>query len=285
MSKILLLLSLLVVACFSSAYGEKDALTFFGWSDQHVKTDGNVTHLIPVIEAMNVMPGTPYPPGVGGIVHAPSFVIGAGDVTEWPTNAAMRAYDGVLDNQLKWKAYDVLGNHDDGGRAFSPTMINWAKKRHGALSYVFDSKGVKFIALWSKFDPRGKPFQPLTVEALAYLKKQLAQTPKEQPVVLFTHLCHDAMTNRDDLVDAVGKANVVLVLGGHYHYSSVNKYRGLTFVQLPSPKSKYTEFTVLRITSDRLLAMPYDFMKKEWVKGDRKVLDIPILGPKSFTEK
>ena len=278
MSKILSLLSLLVAACLSSVKGSDDALTFFGWSDQHVKTDGNVSRLMPFVEAMNAMPGTAYPENVGGKVPAPSFVIGAGDVTEWPTNAAMRAYDGVLKNQLKWKAYDVLGNHDDGGRAFSPTMLNWSKKRHGGLSYVFEANGVKFIALWSKFDPKGKPFQPLTAEALNYLRNELAKTPKGQPVVLFTHLCHDAMTNRDDLVEAVGKANVILVLGGHYHYSSVNKYRGLTFVQLPSPKSKYTEFTVLRITSGRLLAMPYDFVKKEWVKGTRKTLDVAIRG-------
>tara|TARA_Y100000588_G_scaffold59644_1_gene58580 strand:- start:26662 stop:27579 length:918 start_codon:yes stop_codon:yes gene_type:complete len=276
-------LLLLFVLPLASGQAE-DALTFFGWSDQHVKTDGNVSRLMPFVEAMNVMPGASYPASVGGTVHEPSFVIGAGDVTEWPTNAAMRAYDGVLTNQLKWKAYDVLGNHDDGGRAFSPTMLNWSKKRHGGLSYVFEAKGVKFIALWSKFDPRGKPFQPLTKEALDYLRQQLVKTPEGQPVVLFTHLCHDAMTNRDALVEAVGKANVILVLGGHYHYSSVNKYRGLTFVQLPSPKSKFTEFTVLRITSDRLLAMPYDFVKKEWVKGARKVLNVAIRGPKKTTK-
>ena len=270
----------LIVVCLGSVNGEDDALTFFGWSDQHVKTDGNVTRLMPFVDAMNTMPGTVYPENINGKVPAPSFVIGAGDITEWPTNAAMRAYDAVLKNQLKWKAYDVLGNHDDGGRAFSPTMLNWSKKRHGGLSYVFEHKGVKFIALWSKFDPRGKPFQPLSKEALDYLRKQLAKTPKEQPVVLFTHLCHDAMTNRDELIETVGTANVILVLGGHYHYSSVNKYRGLTFVQLPSPKSKYTEFTVLRITADRLQAMPYDFVKKEWVNGSRKVLDMAIRGPK-----
>ena len=265
---------------------EEDAsLTFFGWSDQHVKTDGNVSKLLPFAAAMNQMPGTPYPEKIAGNVAEPAFVIGAGDVTEWPTNAAMRGYENLLKNNLKWKAYDVLGNHDDGGRAFSPTMLDWSKRRHGGLSYVFEAFGVKFIALWSKFDPRGKPFQPLTKEALNYLREQLAKTADGQPVVLFTHLCHDAMTNRDELVDVVDDANVVLVLGGHYHYSSVNKYRGLNFVQLPSPKSKFTEFTVFRITSDRLLTMPYDFVKKQWVSSSRKSLDFAIRFPAKVLSK
>ena len=228
---------------------------------------------------MNTMAGTAWPKSVGGKVPKPSFVIGAGDITEWPTNAAMKGYDALLNDRLKFPAYDVLGNHDDGGRAFSPTMINWLKKKHGGLSYTFEKGGVVFIGLWSKFDPKGKPAQPLTKEALAYLEEQLAKLPREKPAVIFTHLCHDAMTNRDELVEAIGKSNVIMVLGGHYHYSSVNQYRGLTFVQLPSPKSKFTELTVIRITKDRLIAMPYDFNKKTWVTGSRKVLDKKIKGP------
>ena len=255
------------------------AFTFYGWSDQHTKTSGDTSTLHPFVDAMNTMAGTPWPKSVGGKVPKASFVIGAGDITEWPTNAAMKGYDALLNDRLKFPAYDVLGNHDDGGRAFSPTMINWLKKKHGGLSYTFEKGGVVFIGLWSKFDPKGKPAQPLTKEALAYLKEQLARLPREKPVVIFTHLCHDAMTNRDELVETIGKSNVIMVLGGHYHYSSVNQYRGLTFVQLPSPKSKFTEFTVFQVTQNRLIAMPYDFKKKEWVSGSRKVLDKKIEGP------
>ncbi len=225
---------------------------------------------------MNTMAGTAWPKVIGGMVAKPSFVIGAGDITEWPTNAAMKGYDALLNERLKFPAYDVLGNHDDGGRAFSPTMINWLKKKHGSLSYTFEKGGVVFIGLWSKFDPKGKPAQPLTKEALTYLKEQLAKLPKEKPTIIFTHLCHDAMTNRDELVNTIGKSNVIMVLGGHYHYSSVNQYRGVTFVQLPSPKSKFTEFTVIRITKDRLIAIPYDFTKKAWVSESKKVLDTKI---------
>jgi len=259
---------------------EATTLTFYGWSDQHTKTSGDTSLLHPFVDAMNTMAGTAWPKSVGGQVPKPAFVIGTGDITEWPTNAAMKGYDALLNTRLKFPAYDILGNHDDGGRAFSPTMINWLKKKHGSLSYTFEKSGVVFIGLWSKFDPKGKPAQPLTKEALDYLREQLAKLPREKPVVIFTHLCHDAMTNRDELVDNIVKSNVIMVLGGHYHYSSVNQYRGLTFVQLPSPKSKFTEFTVFQVTQNRLVAMPYDFSKKTWVTGPRKVLDKKIKGPR-----
>jgi len=259
---------------------EATTLTFYGWSDQHTKTSGDTSSLHPFVDAMNTMAGTAWPKSVGGQVPKPAFVIGTGDITEWPTNAAMKGYDALLNTRLKFPAYDILGNHDDGGRAFSPTMINWLKKKHGSLSYTFEKSGVVFIGLWSKFDPKGKPAQPLTKEALDYLREQLAKLPREKPVVIFTHLCHDAMTNRDELVDTIGKSNVIMVMGGHYHYSSVNQYRGLTFVQLPSPKSKFTEFTVFQVTQNRLVAMPYDFSKKTWVTGPRKVLDKKIKGPR-----
>jgi len=270
----LLLCFLLSITSF--AQENRPALTFFGWSDQHTNTSGDTSRLHPFVDAMNTMAGTAWPKTVGGKVAKPSFVIGAGDITEWPTHAAMKGYDSLLNNRLQFPAYDVLGNHDDGGRAFSPTMINWLKKKHGSLSYTFEKGGVVFIGLWSKFDPKGKPAQPLTQEALTYLKEQLAKLSKEKPVVIFTHLCHDAMTNRDELVNTIGKSNVIMILGGHYHYSSVNKYRGINFVQLPSPKSKVTEFTVIRITKDRLIAIPYDFTKKAWVSESKKVLDAKI---------
>ena len=270
----LLLCFLLSITSF--AQENRPALTFFGWSDQHTNTSGDTSRLHPFVDAMNTMAGTAWPKTVGGKVAKPSFVIGAGDITEWPTHAAMKGYDSLLNNRLQFPAYDVLGNHDDGGRAFSPTMINWLKKKHGSLSYTFEKGGVVFIGLWSKFDPKGKPAQPLTQEALTYLKEQLAKLSKEKPVVIFTHLCHNAMTNRDELVNTIGKSNVIMILGGHYHYSSVNKYRGINFVQLPSPKSKVTEFTVIRIEKDRLIAIPYDFTKKAWVSESQKVLDAKI---------
>ena len=91
-----------------------------------------------------------------------------------------------------------------------------------------------------------------------------------------THLCFDAMTNRDEFVDALAGANVIMALGGHYHKAKVTPYRGINFVQLPSVKSAWTEVTVIRITPTRLTAIPYDYTKNQWSNNPSKILDAKI---------
>jgi predicted phosphodiesterase len=259
---------------------DSGVLTFFGWSDQHVKTDGDGSHLIPAIDAMNNMPGTAYPTSIGGKVDEPNFVIGLGDITEWPTRAACDTYEQLITKRLRYRSYDVAGNHDSGGLTPSPTIHDWLIKRHGALSYTFDKKGVHFIALYSKYDENlNNPAQPISQEALEYLRKNLAKVSKGTPVVVATHLCFDAITNRDEFIDAFGDANVVLVLGGHYHKATVNKYRGINFVQLPSPApGSPSEITIIRIESERLVAVPFDYEKGQWCTDPKKILDTPIKG-------
>lgn len=270
----------------SAVCASEGALTFFGWSDQHVQTDGDGSHLIPAIEAMNDLPGTKYPADIGGKVAEPEFVLGCGDITEWPTTAARETYDELVTKRLKFPSYDIIGNHDEGGMMPSETMKKWIIARHGSLTYTFDKGGVHFIALFSGYDESlNNPAQPITKASLDFLRKDIAKLPKGKPVVVAMHLCFDALTNRDELVEAFGDANVILVLGGHYHKAKVDGYRGIHFVQLPSPAPKSpNEFTVIRITSDRLVAIPYDYEKKEWDTDPGKTLDVQIKGPRNGGE-
>ncbi len=264
-----------------SAPHTQAGLTFFGWSDQHVQVDGNGEHLIPAIEAMNGLPGRAYPEAIGGIVDKPAFVFGMGDITEWPSRAALDTYEQLIKKRLKFPAYDIAGNHDIGGLSPVDTVLNWVAKRHGALRYTFDKGGVCFIGLFSEYDEKlNNPAQPISKPALQYLRETLVKVPEGKPVVVATHLCFDSITNRDELVDAFGKANVILVLGGHYHKATVHNFRGINFVQLPSPEPKsMPEFTVIRITSDRLVAIPFNYKENRWASEKQKILDAAIKGP------
>ncbi len=267
--------------CAENSSGRSGALTFFGWSDQHIKADGDAQHLIPAVDAMNALPGRPYPEAFGGTVEKPAFVFNMGDISEWPSRAALDTYEQLITKRLKFPSYDIAGNHDLGGLSPSDTILNWLRQRHGALRYTFEKGGVSFIALFSEYDERlNDPAQPITKEALDYLRQVLAKIPKGKPVVVATHLCFEAITNRDQFVDAFGDANIILVLGGHYHKATVNHYRGIPFVQLPSPAPKSSdEFTVIRITSDRLLALPFNYRENKWATDKRKVLDVAIKDP------
>lgn len=277
---VLAVLMYCTTSCASAAGSESGeaTLTFFGWSDQHVQTNGDAEHLISAIDAMNALPCTPFPESVGGEVAEPAFVLGCGDITEWPTHAAMRAYDRLITERLKFPAYDILGNHDEGGKAPSETMRKWLVSRHGALSYTFCGGGIQFIALFSKYDEKlGNPAQPLTEEALEFLRSHLARFPQGTPVIVAMHLCFDAITNRDAVCQALGDANVIAILGGHYHKAKVDLYRGFPFIQLPSPApGSPSEFTVVRITSNRLVAIPYDYQKNRWNDDPKKRLDTRI---------
>lgn len=274
--------ALLVTTCWSEPPDQKPGLTFFGWSDQHVQTNGDGAHLLPAIDAMNGLPGTELPEAIGGRVAEPSFVFGCGDITEWPTTAAKNTYDKLITERLRFSAYDAMGNHDEGGKSPVPTVRNWIIARHGSLSYTFDAGGIRFIVLFSKYDETlNNPAQPITAEALGFLRAELDKLPDGSPAIVAVHLCFDAITNRDELVEAVGDANVLAILGGHYHKAKVDRYRNIDFIQLPSPALKNTahQITVFRITPNRFVAIPYDYRAKSWVLDRRKMLDKPIEGP------
>lgn len=274
------LLAILLLTCGTS-WGQENTLTFFGWSDQHVQVDGHGEHLIPAIDAMNSLAGKAYPEAVGGVVEKPAFVFGLGDIAEWPSRAALDTYEQLITKRLKFPSFDVAGNHDIGGLSPSDTVLNWIVQRHGSLRYTFEKAGVVFVGLFSEYDESlNNPAQPISKPALDYLRKTLAKVPEGKPVVVATHLCFDAITNRDEFVDAFGKANVILVLGGHYHKAVVSQYRGIHFVQLPSPEPKSAgEFTVIRITENRLVAVPFNYRESRWATEKPKILDASIKGP------
>ncbi len=274
---------MLLAAPAGRTHADEAGLTFFGWSDQHVAVNGDGQHLLPAIDSMNSLPGTEFPAEIGGRVAKPAFVLGCGDITEWPTTAAKNTYEELLTRRLKFPSYDLVGNHDEGGRSPSDTIKNWIRTRHGSLSYTFDRNGVHFVMLFSKYDESlNNPAQPVSQEALALLRNDLAKLAKGTPIVVALHLCFDSITNRDELVDALGDANVVLVLGGHYHKAKVDRYRDIHFVQLPSPAPNGShEVTIIRITSDRLLAVPHQYETKAWSNVRGRALNIPIRGPTS----
>ena len=212
---ILVRLSVLVVFSFG-AVGVADVV-FFGWADQHVQPDGQAPWVEQAVEAMNRLPGKTCPEALGAEVPTPAFVLGLGDFTEWPSHAAVQTYNRLVSRTLRFGAYDVGGNHDTGGEVPSATAHEWLKRRHGALRYAFESGGVRFIMLGLAYQLRSDDSWAVGDEAIEWLRGKLTEIEPDTPVVVCTHLCLQAMSDRDAFVDALAGANVLCVVGGHHH--------------------------------------------------------------------
>ena len=56
----------------------------------------------------------------------------------------------------------------------------------------------------------------------------------------------------------------------------------MSFLQLPSPSANGpSEVMVVRITAQRLAAVPYNYREKRWDERPDRTLDVPIRGPKA----
>lgn len=281
-----LFLALCGALALPAVRGQEEALaqvgvTFFGWADQHVSNEGSYEHCLSSVEAMKALPGAAYPDAVGGVVEEPAFVLSAGDITEWPTHAATDGYL-ALTTLLPWPTREIAGNHDNGGDVPSDTMLAVLREKHGGLDYGIDAGGVHFTCLYTPLAPGATtPEGPIFDETLAFLREDLSQLADDQPVVVVMHQCADSLTNKDALLTALGGANVLAVLGGHYHKAVKMEVGGIPFYQLPSPKSDQPAVTVVRVTSDRLSICTRGVREGEWL--DSLTLDVPIRGPRAET--
>jgi 3',5'-cyclic AMP phosphodiesterase CpdA len=142
------------------------------WGFQGPKVNPDPTHPLPMaIEAVNAMN------------PAPDFVVFTGDLTHTTDDAdeRRRRMTGFRDQVKALKIKDVhflAGEHDaslDNGAAF--------KEFFGDTHYTFDHNGIHFIALDNVSDPSGA----LGDAQLDWLKTDLANQAKGQPIVVFTH--------------------------------------------------------------------------------------------------
>ena len=117
----------------------------------------------------------------------------------------------------------------------------------------------------------------MTRSALDELAAQLAQSPRDQPTVVATHLCYDALTNKDELLQVLAPYRILVILGGHYHKTRVDHYQGRYFVQLPSPAPNGPrEVAVFRISPERLVMRAFSYATNSWVDEPGKSLDAPL---------
>ena len=220
--------------------------TFFAWSDLHV-TDGETFHLDAPAGAERAV-GTPYPSDLGGAVEEPKFILDCGDSVEWPTAASVREYARLVDEVSPFAVFPVLGNHDLLNTSGSPTFENFFLERYtdtdrtlsvtdteGATvaerSYSFARHGVAFIGLSHSYSKDGESSQPVPPGDLEWLRKELDRYGAEMPIVIWLHLGVTALSDLESFTALLKRYNVILVLGGHYHFAFNQRVDGIDFAQ------------------------------------------------------
>jgi hypothetical protein len=131
-----------------------------------------------VVEQMNALPGTSYPPEMGGRVETPRGVLFTGDTTdngrldEFAEFEAVYGHDGRA-SLLKFPVFVAIGNHDVS--VLSPVKDKVAE-RYGGVDYAWDWDDLRLLCLDMYPDAR-------TREWLAASQR----AGRTRPVILFFH--------------------------------------------------------------------------------------------------
>ncbi len=220
-----------------SAGGQKiEDFCFLHISDMHVNPRPAGTpdsaadpHLEPLgwvcRQAREVQPAAPGGPPF----MKPAFVAATGDLTEYGViGTTWSAFEAAL-ACLSVPLYVVPGNHDNTWTA----MMHIMRQRHNGDHYAFDRFGCRFLAINSA-TPQ-EPVPSIEQRTLTWLAGELDKTPPDRPVFVFMH--HPLHTTEFAkpyeqlrLLETLGGHNVALVLMGHGHNASHQRWNTLDSV-------------------------------------------------------
>ncbi|MSU28187.1 MAG: twin-arginine translocation signal domain-containing protein [Pedosphaera sp.] len=224
-----------------------------------------------LVDTLNRLPGTEFSEAVGGgKVPAPNGVLHAGDVidtgdkngatqlamqrTEWAGYVAQFGLTGA-EGRLKFPVFEVPGNHDSPhgtGHAIEQ-MAARQRARKGlkavsknGLHSSWNWGGVHFITLGLIVGTdRGvaRKRRYAAMESLAFLIEDLANTPKDQPLVLMHHVDMARYTVAKPDTDytkwewdpadvaafyAAIKGRRAAIFYGHTHFRNVFRWDGVS---------------------------------------------------------
>ena len=163
---------------------------------------------------------------------------------------------GKTEQDLGLKVYHAIGNHDCFGvymaSGVPATDPEYGKKmyadRFGPTYYAFDHKGVRFFVLDSIGITPDRFYEArMDDDQLAWLGKELTNTPTGQPIVVVTHIplvtavpsyavptpqaAHgNGFVNGPAAIKLLEGHNVLAVLQGHTHVNEEVIWRGVPYI-------------------------------------------------------
>ncbi len=190
---------------------------------------------------------------INNLPTQPDFVIHTGDVVADPSPAAYKLAAKIF-SRLDMPIYYVTGNHDkakDIRRYLPMGAMQMKTDASDLLSYVFDVKGYRFLAVDARGPDEIDPHGLLSEEQMDIVREEA--TEQGLPLTLFMHFPINKLNsiwmdaymlaiNGDELHEALLPAKDRLrgVFYGHVHQNMQTWRDGILYVSVASTFSQFT---------------------------------------------
>jgi cytolysin (calcineurin-like family phosphatase) len=257
-----LALSLLAASPVGSA--DPPTITFFVASDSHFGARGMNELNREVVKQMNELPGTEYPPELGGSVDQPRGVLFTGDTTDNGHLDEFAQFEEVYgltgkDGLLRFPVFEAIGNHDV--NRDSPIKER-VKRRHGAIHYSWDWSDLHFVCLDMYPD----------ATTLRWLGADLRRVPPGRPVIPFFHYSLEGYysdfwpsADKEAFAKALEPYNVPAIFHGHEHHVGHYVWKGHAIFRPGAPRHSSHAFLVVRVTARAMAVAAWDFDNRRWL--------------------
>jgi cytolysin (calcineurin-like family phosphatase) len=238
-------------------------VTFFVASDSHFGAGGMLELNRFLVERLNELPGTEYPPVIGGRVDEPRGLLFLGDMTDNGHLEEFAEFEQVYgrtgrDGLLRFPVFEAIGNHDVNTTSpIKPRVV----ARHGGVHYSFDWDDLHMVCLDMYPDAR----------TLAFLVRDLARVGKQRPVILFFHYSLEGPYSdswEPEEKAAFGKAlegyNVLAIFHGHEHRMGHYSWQGHPVFRPGSPRHRSHHFLAVRVDGRQMAVAARNFDDRKW---------------------
>jgi len=257
------LLSSWLVTWSAAQEVEKPSVTFFVASDSHFGAVGMDEMNRVLVQQMNEMPGTEYPPLIGGRVEKPRGVLFLGDTTDDGAPEEFAEFEKVYgltgtEGLLKFPVFEAIGNHDVNSE--SPVKARVAQ-RHGGINYTWDWDELRFLCLDMYPD----------ATTLEWLLGELKRAGQRRPLILYFHYSLEGpysdfweQQEKEQFARAIEGYNVLAIFHGHEHRMGHYVWRGREVFRPGAPRHFSHFFLVVRVGARELSVAAWDFDSKSW---------------------
>lgn len=256
--------------CLAGVAGAQEAgralpeITFFVASDSHFGAPGMTEANRSLIQQMNGLPGTEYPPEIGGRVSSPRGVLVTGDTTdnglleefaEFETFYGRTGKEGLL----RFPVFEAIGNHDV---TVDSPIKQRARERHGGINYSWDWADLHFSCLDMYPDAATRD----------WLARDLERLESGRPLILFFHYSLEGRysgfwppEDKQAFADAIGDRNVLAIFHGHEHRVGYYEWQGHPVFRPGAPRHSSHAFLVVRVEASRMSVAARDFDSGTWL--------------------